>query len=191
MPERLEQHHRPAIAILLQGRRTIHVFKPGRPPRAAVMRALEAARWAPNHRLTEPWRFYLLGPETAEAVAVLNAALVTAHRGEAAGAAKLSRWRRVPGWMVVTCAESEDAHRAREDYAACCCAVQNLMLSLWSEGIGTKWTTGPVTRTDRFFECIGVDPKAESVVGLFWYGYPEEVPAQQRKPVKELLFERP
>lgn len=62
------------------------------------------------------------------------------------------RFRLGCGWLVVTCVkQSEDADDsmskdpmslAREDYAACCCAVQNLCLSLHSQGLGTKWTTG-------------------------------------------------
>ena len=46
----------------------------------------------------------------------------------------------------------------KEDYAACCCAVQNLCLSLHSEGIGTKWTSGPVNFDGRFAGAAGLGP---------------------------------
>ena len=51
-----------AIATLVRARRTIHEFADGVPPRERVLAALDAARWAPNHHRTEPWRFTLLGP---------------------------------------------------------------------------------------------------------------------------------
>jgi len=62
---------------------------------------------------------------------------------------------------------------AREDYAAVCCAVQNLCLSLHAAGMGTKWTTGKVNFDARFDEIVGIDAKKEYVVGTIWFGTPE------------------
>lgn len=181
-----------AAADLISSRRTIHNFKSEPvPAKELILRAVDLARWAPNHRLTEPWRFYLLGRETAEAIARLNADLVTKEKGAAAGRAKLARWIDIPGWMVVTCARSDDPIRSREDYAACACGIQNLALYLWSEGVGVKWTTGEVTRSDDFYDLIWVDRYAETVVGLVWYGYAREIPRPSRKPVEEILVELP
>ena len=180
------------VAELLRGRRTIHDFDPDREvPRETIVRAIELARWAPNHHATEPWHFYLLGRETADAIATLNAEIVTRSKGEAAGAEKLARWRAIPGWLLLTCDRSEDPLREREDYAACCCAAQNFQLYLWSVGVGVKWTTGAVTRDPRFFDIAWVEPEAESVVGLFWYGYATEVPRPGRRPVSEVLVSLP
>ena len=181
-----------AVAELLRGRRTIHDFEPGRVvPVELLLRGLELARWAPNHHATEPWHFYLLGRQTAEAIARLNAELVAAERGPDAAAEKLARWQAIPRWLLLTCARSGDPLRAQEDYAACCCAAQNLQLYLWSEGVGMKWTTGSVTRDARFFDLVWVEPAVESVVGLFWYGYASEVPRPGRKPVSEFLVSLP
>jgi nitroreductase len=79
----------------------------------------------------------------------------------------------------------------REDYAACSAAIQNLMLYLWQADIGSKWTTGPITRDARFSEIIGFDPVSEFVVGLIWYGYPKLTPTQARRPVDEVLRHLP
>ncbi len=114
-----------------------------------------------------------------------------AKKGAEAGEEKLKRWRAMPGWLVVTCENSADPIQAREDYAACCCAIQNLMLALWGEGIGVKWNTGVVINDPRFCDLILVDPQVETVVGLFWYGYPAEVPETRRKSVEEILIELP
>ena len=176
-----------AVAALLRSRRTIHLFEPTPPPREALLDAIEVARWAPNHRLTEPWRFYLIGPETAEAIAQLNADIVAEKRGAAAGQAKLDRWRTMPGWFAVTSQRAADAITTEENYGACCCAVQNLQLALWSQGLGVKWGTGTVTCNPRFFELLGIDPAQEKLVGLFWYGYPAAIPTAQRKPVADIV----
>lgn len=179
------------VAALLRSRRTIHLFEPDLPPRAKLLDALDLARWAPNHRLTEPWRFYLLGRTTAEALAHLNAEIVAEKRGSKAAQAKLARWLSIPGWLVVTARIDEDPLVTQENYAACCCAVQNMQLYLWSEGIGMKWGTGKVTRHPRFFDLLGIDSAREKIVGLFWYGYPAAVPQSQRKPVVDLIAELP
>jgi nitroreductase len=179
------------LAELIRARRSINRFKPEAPPREQILAALELACWAPNHKLTEPWRFILLGPETAERVARLNADIVTAERGATVAHSKLARWRAVPGNLVVTCTIAPDPLRAQEDYAACCCAIQNLQLALWADGIGTKWTTGSVARDPRFFELLGLSAENTVAVGLIWYGYPDEAPVVTRAPLATRLRELP
>ncbi len=176
-----------ATAALIRSRRTIYLFEPQLPPQATILKAIDLARWAPNHRLTEPWRFYLLGRATAEALAHLNAEIVAERRGEEAGRKKRERWLSMPGWLVVTSHIADDPFVTQENYAACCCAIQNMHLYLWSEGIGMKWGTGKVTRHPRFFDLLGIDPEQEKLVGMFWYGYPAEIPDKQRKPVEEIV----
>ncbi|HEX5048937.1 MAG TPA: nitroreductase [Gammaproteobacteria bacterium] len=179
------------VTALLRGRRSIDLFRPEPVSTGVLIEAIEAARWAPNHRLTEPWRFYLIGPATAGAIIELAAEIDAAKKGEAAGAARRARLQGIPGFFVLTSQRSEDSLRDREDYAACCCAAQNLMLYLWQRGIGVKWTTGGVTRHARFYEILEIDAGKEAVVGFFWYGLPKVVPTQQRKPVPEIVTERP
>jgi nitroreductase len=177
------------LARLLRERRSIDLFAPDAVDPDIVRQAIEVARWAPNHRLTEPWRFYLLGRSTMRAVVDLAVELEVAAKGERAGAARRARLEAVPGMLVLTSRRSDDALLDRENYAACCCAAQNLMLYLWPQGIGVKWTTGGITRHARFYESLGIDSTNESIVGFFWYGVPKVVPAQQRRPVTEIVTE--
>lgn len=171
-------------------RRTINDFDPSLPPNweRSLEHAIEAAMYAPNHKRSEPWRFYLLGPKSIEKVCKLNAELVASKKGEVAGEKKLNRWLLMPGWLVVTCAKSEaDSGMGdpmglpREDYAACCCAVQNLCLSLNSQGIGTKWTTGPVNFDDRFADAVGFKSEEEYTVGTIWFGTALQKPSPPGK----------
>lgn len=180
-----------AFAAQIRARRSVDLFETEPVGTAALLEAIELARWAPNHRLTEPWRFYIIGPETKDAITELAAAVDTAAKGERAGAARRERLRAIPAFFVLTTRRSADPLLDREDYAACCCAAQNLMLYLWQVGIGVKWTTGAVTRDPRFYDLLGIDPAAEAVVGLFWYGAPKVVPKQRRRPVEEIVIERP
>lgn len=177
------------LAALMRARRTIHNFQADPPPRSLLLEAIELARWAPNHHRTEPWEFLLIGPRTANAIIDLNCELVAEAKGPQAAESKRKRWARMPGWFGLSCLRSEDPLREREDYAACCCAVQNLSLYLWAQGVGVKWTTGPVTRDPRLCERLGIPPTERFVVGLFWYGYPQEIPRQTRRDVGEIVRE--
>ncbi|HEY5667164.1 MAG TPA: nitroreductase [Gammaproteobacteria bacterium] len=179
-----------AVADLLRGRRTINLFEPEPVDSAALLDAIEVARWAPNHRLTQPWRFYLIGPRTAEAVADCWAGYEAELKGEAAGAARRERLKVIPGHFVVTSARDENEVIDLENYAACCCAIQNLMLYLWQRGIGVKWTSGDITREPRLYELLGIDADAERIVGYFWYGKPKLVGPQRRREVDEIVVER-
>lgn len=187
MSMNVSPEHQHVVADVIRNRRTIHAFRADAPPRDIILQAIDLARWAPNHHQTEPWRFHLLGPESITAVVELNAALVTAKKGAPAGEAKRKRWSEVPGWLAVTCKRAANPLQQEEDYAACCCAIQNLSLYLWSTGIGVKWTTGDVTRHATFHEILGTSPEQDRVVGLLWYGYPEQIPKQRRQPVEAIL----
>ena len=175
---------------VIGSRRTINLYLQTPVPEALVREAIDAATWAPNHHVTEPWTFYLLGPETIDACLDLVRRIVTEKKDARAGEFKAKNWSEKPGWLVVTCRRSGDDLRQREDYAACCAAVQNLLLFLWKAGVGTKWTTGDITRDPRFFEILGLDDD-EFVVGLIWYGYPKVTPGQSRKSAEEVTRKLP
>ncbi len=184
-------NHQQIHAALTQ-RRTIHDFIVDRlPPWDEVETALQAACFAPNHYFTQPWRFYALGAQTKQAVVDLNASLVAQKRGAEAGEKKRQRWASIPGWLVITCQRSSQQLRAREDYAACCCAIQNLMLDLWARGIGCKWTSGEVIRDPAFYRLLGIKAHQEEVVALLWYGYPTVIPRTQRASLSTKLTHLP
>lgn len=174
-------------------RRTISAFEPMLPSgwQDLLKKAIKAAISAPNHKRTEPWRFYVPNSDTIRKICELNASIVAEGKGGAkAGEAKLKKWLKVPGWLIVTCTtESETGTntvtmedpkgRQREDYAAVCCAVQNLLLALHSDGLGTKWTTGKVNFDDRFRQIASI-PRNEYVVGTIWFGKPSKSPSPRQ-----------
>ena len=176
---------------VIRGRRTINLYLQTPVPGELVREAIEAATWAPNHHVTEPWHFYLLGRDTVEQCLDLCHDIVAAKKGPDAAEFKREKWSEKPGWLVITCRRSADELLQREDYAACAAAVQNFMLYLWKAGVGSKWTTGDITRDARFFDIIGADPGEELVVGLLWFGYPKVTPAQKRKRLGDVMSELP
>ena len=179
------------FAETLRARRTINLYLQTPIPEELVRDAIESASWAPNHHVTEPWHFYLLGSETIKQCVELVREITTEKRDAKAADFKAQSWAEKPGWLVMTCRKSDDELTQREDYGACAAAAQNLLLHLWKAGIGSKWTTGPITRDRRFYDIIGIDSDNEDVVGLFWYGYPKLTPTQSRKTVDDITTDLP
>ncbi len=175
----------------IRGRRTVAQFLKQPVARKLILEAIEVARWAPNHHVTEPWHFYLLGKESVARAVELTRTIVTENRNEKLADFKAAAAAERPGWLVVTCRRSDDELREREDYASCCCAIQNLMLYLSEAGVASKWSTGAITRDARFFELLGVDPAQAFIVGLIFYGYPRITPGQKRRDVGEITSELP
>uniref|UniRef100_A0A7S2LKI3 EF-hand domain-containing protein n=1 Tax=Skeletonema marinoi TaxID=267567 RepID=A0A7S2LKI3_9STRA len=155
---------------LVKSRRTVNKFDATEVDDGVLRRAIECAIAAPNRSGTEPWRFIKLGKETIAKLVDLRGQI------EGSGGSFVS-WTRVPHWIVVTYPRKKpdsgpDGNmQQREDFKSVCCAVQNFMLSMWSEGIGTKWTDGPIQRTEEFAKACGIDLEKEKVAGVIWYGF--------------------
>ena len=151
-------------------RRTIKDFKPDPVPDDVLDRALEAGTWAQNHRMTQPWRFTVLGPETRSALATVESKILAK-----------------PLVVAVSFRRSDDKQQKTEDYAATCCAVQNIQLAAWAQGLGMQWSTGKLTRNPEIYELLDINPDKEKIIGLLYFGYPARVPdPAPRKPVKEV-----
>ena len=181
-------------------RRTIKDFKPDPVPDDVLERALNAGIWAQNHRLTEPWRFIVLGPATQQALADAGAAAQLrslapdtdeATRAKVQAAARQKILSK-PLIVAVTYLLSGDALQRREDYAATCCAIQNIQLAAWAEGLGMQWNTGKQTQQPQTYDLLGINPTVEEIAGFLYFGYPAAVPPPvTRKPLSEVLRRLP
>lgn len=164
----------------LLNRRTIHNYKATPIPEGALRRALEAAIRAPNHKLTNPWRFTRLGPIARNTLTILALDLKCPERDNATRVQTIkSKFSNPAEIIVISQLVDEDPFRAKEDYAAIACAIQNMSLSLWSEGIGSKWSSGGVTRHQRAYDLAEI-PEGEQIVGFLWVGIPEITPETPR-----------
>lgn len=168
---------------LIADRRTIHDYRVESLPEGAVERALSAALAAPNHRMTEPWRFVRVGPDARARLVEISADLKSGGAGLSGPALEKLRAKMLsPAELIVVCqVRSEDPALAREDYAATACAIQNAMLAWWAEGIGSKWSTGAVTTDIRTYQTLGVEPAQEEIIGFVWAGYAAREAAKPRR----------
>lgn len=171
---------------IIRTRRTVDSFDKTPVDKAVLERAIECAIAAPNRRMTEPWRFIHLGPKTIDKVRGLKKKTL----GE-------ELCSNVPGWVVVTYKLTPNDQQAqREDFKSVCCSMENFMLSMWSEGIGSKWTDGPLQRTQEFADLCKIDLEKERVAGVIWYGFASgglgvAEPKQRQKGVDDVLTSMP
>ena len=90
--------------------------------------------------------------------------------------------------IAVTSKKTEDdSLREKEDYAATVCALQNLVLSLWENGVGSQWSTGSITRDEETYDILSIDSKTEEIIGFIKAGYPEKTREVRKKPVVDIV----
>ena len=189
VPTREDRKKLRLLAERIRSRRTTKLYLKQPVDKKLVLEAIEVARWAPNHHLTEPWHFYVLGEKTIGDVVELTRTVVTERKGPEAGDFKAKAHGDIPGWLVVTCNKSDDELLQQEDYASCACAIQNLMLYLSEAGVATKWATGPITRDPRLYELLNINADDACIIGIVWYGYPKITPQQTRSDVESIVTE--
>lgn len=176
-------------------RRSIFKFKPDPIPNDVIEEIFSYGIWAPNHHVTEPWRFIVIGEQTKQVLAERYRDIrvertpdhVDAENLEKIGKLAYEKFMSKPTIVAVSCILDGDEQRQREDYAAACCAVQNVQLAAWDVGIGMQWSTGPITLEEQTYQLLGIDADKEYIIGFFYTGYPEEIKGSNRQPAGEFI----
>ena len=157
-----------SLADLAARRRTHKAFGPEPVPRETLLELFDVARLAPNHHLTQPWRFRVLGPETLTRVK------------ECAGPGEAAKLERAPTLVLATAALSGDLIQDEEDVCATAAAIMLVLLAATERGLASYWRTPTIFRTVRGREAAGV-PAGERVIGLLHFGSPERKPAPRER----------
>jgi nitroreductase len=155
------------VETAIRTRRTHKAFGPEPLPRELLEELLELGNWAPNHNLTVPWRFRVLGPGSVERL-----------QGVAGpeGATKLER---CPTLVVVSCLLAGDPVQDEEDLHATAVAAYIVLLAAHDRGLAGYWRTPALLRTEQGRAAVGLAPN-ERAVGLLHLGH-----ARQERPVPE------
>jgi nitroreductase len=155
-------------------RRTHKAFGAEPVPRAVLEELFELARWAPNHHLTNPWRFRVLGSHSLQRLK------------DAAGPEAAAKLDRAPTLIAVSVLRAEDPVQDQEDAYATACAAYIVLLAAHGRGLAGYWRTPEVLRTPEGLAALSI-PDSERVVGLLHLGpprQPREPP--ERAPVADI-----
>lgn len=164
------------LAELAFARRTHKAFGPEPVPAETLLELLEVARLAPNHHLTEPWRFRVLGPASLAALK------------DCAGAPEAAKLDRAPTLVVASAALTGEVVLDEEDVCATAAAIMLVLLAATERGIASYWRSPAVLRTLRGREAVGI-PAGERVLALLHFGTAEREPAPRRRKTVETYVE--
>jgi len=161
------------VETAIRTRRTHKAFGAEPLPREQLLELFDLARWAPNHHLTAPWRFRVLGRRTLERLKRIAGP---------EGAAKLER---APTLVVVSCLLGGDPVQDEEDLHATAVAAYIVLLAAHARGLAGYWRTPGLLRGEAGREAVGLPPE-ERFVGLLHLGPPrQEKNPPERPPVEQ------
>lgn len=182
------------VTQAIKSRQSIGRVKQDPVPREFIDQILESAIYAPNHKITEPWRFHVFTGrgrgELARARAELARIQAEAEgEDEEMASGRITRERkkafRSPVVIAVISEAGRDETETLENYAACCAAVQNMQLTAHSLGLGAIWRTGPVAYHDYMRGFFGLED-GDRIVAYLYVGYPDMGErSRRRKPIQE------
>ncbi|MGA2006045.1 MAG: nitroreductase family protein [Solirubrobacteraceae bacterium] len=160
------------VETAIRTRRTHKAFEPQPVERATLLELFELARWAPNHRLTNPWRFRVLGERTRADLA---------RESERASAGSARKLDRAPTLVVAGAVLSGDPGEQREDLLAAGVAAYLVLLGAHARGLAGYWRTLAILDTPAVRAALAIEDD-ELPIGLLHLGRPHEA---QRVPERE------
>jgi nitroreductase len=189
----LSESNGASVLEAIRTRRSIGKVQAERPPRELVERILEAATYAPNHHLTEPWRFVVIAGDAraqlGEAMARTKSVGLDLNDPTVAADFEKTKQRAFRSPVVIAVVAHIAEHMKGgevEEISAVSAAVQNLLLAAHALGLGAMWRTGDFAFETSVKEFLGFTGD-DHIVGFVYLGYPamEREPAK-RKPISEL-----
>ena len=158
-------------------------------------RLFSTAVWAPNHRMTEPTRFFAIRKDSPMRHKIAEVAWQTTYDGvvnpnpaqkQRSADASRDRVLNAPAMVYVYSLTGDNEEVTLENYATSCCAVQNMALASVAEGLYMDWSTGGLTKLPDLAETLGAD-EDWTMVGVVFIGKATEVPNTQRMPHSEVV----
>lgn len=182
------------LNTLIRNRRSIfqQQFSGERVSDDVIKQMLENANWAPNHRLTEPWRFIVYTGEGIRKLAEVQAAVYKSVT-EADGTYKDDRYQNLltkpmMSSHIIAIAMKRDEKKTVpeiEEVGAVYCAIQNMYLTMTAYGVAGYLSTGGITYFEESKEAFGLGAE-DKLIGFFHLGMPKgNVPDSKRKPISE------
>ncbi len=184
------------VFAAIEDRRSVKRFTERAVTPADIERLLDLAVLAPNHRMTEPWRLVVLGPEARRSLGDIKARargrwITDPEALEAARLRMIESLGEIPCILAFVQRLDDDPAVREEDYATLWMAVQNVLVGAVAMGLGTHVKTGAVLEEPELRTLLGV-AEGERIVGLVHLGEPAEIPpAKARTPAREFTRHLP
>lgn len=165
------------IQELIKHRRSVYpknyIDKPI--PKEILTDLLKCAVQAPNHKLTQPWKFTVFIDEglikLADELKKQYKKSVSKDDYSKKKAESIQKKILQSGAVIAICLHESGKIPKWEELAAVASAVQNLALAAFAEDIGSYWSSSKLINELSPFLNLS---KNESCIGLFYMGYHKE-----------------
>jgi nitroreductase len=154
-------------------------------------RILTNGTWAPNHGMTQPWRFKVFEGDSGQDLGDILSSVYQAEtptdlylQRKADG---LSQNPRMSSVTVALCMKRQASGKISEldELMAVACCVQNMHLTCTAYGLGAFWSTPAIMSHPGVHDYLRLD-EDERCLGFFYIGYPSgDWPKGYRTPLAE------
>jgi nitroreductase len=173
----------------LYQRRSVWRYQDRPVPHETLERLLQTVAWAPNHRMTEPWRFVVM-EQRSELRERLSTLVYDEMLKEMDDTERAEAYRtkvlEPPVIAYVYNVQGRDEFGTRENYASVAMGIQNMALAGVAEGLAVTLETGRVTRVPGLGGLLGAADDWE-MVGMLSIGYPDEESVAARTPMADFV----
>ena len=174
---------------VIKRRRSIGKMTSEQPTREQIEQLLEAATHAPNHYITQPWKFIVLAGYAREELGAVMALSMAGRLEETSSEkaqATLNKERYKPlrsPVVIVVVAESPKQPKVIEieNIEATAAAVQNMLLTAEEMGLACMWRTGDAAYDPHVKQWLGLESD-EHIIAFLYVGYPA-IPRLKRNPI--------
>jgi nitroreductase len=164
------------VETAIRTRRTHKAYGPEAVDRETLTALLDLGRWAPNHHLTSPWRFRVVGPQALQRLK------------DAVGPDGASKLDRAPTLVAVSYVTTPgDPIADEEDLLATGAATYAILLGAHARGLAAYWRTPAILREPAGRAALGI-PDGERCIALLHLGPPrQEQRVPERAPLDDVL----
>lgn len=151
-----------------------------------IWQILENANWAPNHGLTQPWRYKVFTKNGLNKLADFQADLY--QKLTPSDKFKPEKYKRMKtnllksSHVIVICLERQKSGRIPEfeEIEAIACSVQNMALTAAAYEICSFWGSGGVTYTEELKEFLSLGEQ-DKCLGYLYLGYSDTPATKSRR----------
>ena len=151
-----------------------------------IWQILENANWAPNHGLTQPWKYKVYSSSGLKKLADFQADLY--QKITPTDRFKPEKYERMKSnilkssHVIVICMERQRSGKIPEieEIEAVACSVQNMALTAAAYSVCSFWGSGGVTYTDELKEFLGLAEK-DKCLGYLYLGYSDNPTTKSRR----------
>lgn len=178
------------LAHVISSRRTekVKLMNGNRIPNDQIEQLLQLADCAPTHGRTEPWRFFVYGGEGLRQFCEDHADIYWKHTDpEKRTTLRLAQlkenYKHASHLVIVVMNRTPDTKiPEKEEYAACCAAIQNILLGAEAMSLSSIWSTGGMAYSEKMKSYLGLKTE-DQVVGFIYLGFTDEA---KKKPGRKI-----